>query len=292
MAIDSDGVAVVTGAASGIGLGLARRLAERGLHVVLSDVEAPALESASDALRAEGADVLAVVCDVSRLDNVKALADATLERFSRVDVVCNNAGVFGGLAPMWDLHHSTWEWTLRVNLWGVIHGIEVFVPLLVGQNRGHVINTASQAGVSSPPFNGPYNATKHAVVALSETLRAELDAFAPGVGVSVICPSAVQTRVQNSARNRPADLVPPSGSDGTVLLTVSEPSERDRRIIAAATAAREGLPPEVWDPYEYAGRALEAIDAGRLYVAPGQVVPRAAHLRAEALLRDLDATQG
>jgi short-subunit dehydrogenase len=132
-----------------------------------------------------------------------------------------------------------------------------------------VINTASQAGVSSPPFNGPYHATKHAVVTLSETLRAELDAFAPGVGVSVICPSAVQTRVQDAARNRPSDLDPPGGSDGTVLLTASEPSERDWRIIAAATAAREGLPPEVSDPYEYAGRALEAIDAGRLYVAPG-----------------------
>ena len=287
MAIQTGDVAVVTGAASGIGLGLAHRFAERGLRLVVSDVEVLALEKAAESLRQGGSEVIAVPCDVSRLDDVRALATATLDRFGQVDVICNNAGVFGGLAPMWELDHTTWEWTVRVNFWGVVHGIEVFVPMLVEQDRGHVINTASQAGVSSPAFNGPYNATKHAVVALSETLKAELDAFAPGVGVSVICPSAVETRVQDAARNRPADLRPPGGSDGTVLLTATQPSERDSKIIAAATAARSGLPSEIWEPYDFAGRALEAIDAGHLWVAPGRVVLRAARQRAESLLRDL-----
>src|SRR5579871_852581 len=202
-----DRVAVVTGAASGIGRALAERFAAAGMKVVLADVERQALAAAERALASGGARVLAVPTDVSKASDVEALAQRTLEAFGAVHVVCNNAGVsVGGLA--WEVTLADWEWILGVNLWGVIHGIRTFVPILLRQGEeGHVVNTASMAGLVSGPGIAPYNATKHTVVTLSEALHHELGMASGGkVKVSVLCPGWVNTRILDADRNRPATL--------------------------------------------------------------------------------------
>ena len=197
-------VAVVTGGASGIGKAVAAKAAGEGMKVVIADIEEGALKDAEGELAGGGADVLAVQCDVAEGDSVRALRDRALDRFGAVHLVHNNAGVgLGG--PIWEVPESDWRWILGVNLWGVVHGIAAFVPLLVEQGEGHVVNTASIAGLASAPFLGPYNASKQAVVAMSETLYKDLQAGGvTGVGVSVLCPGFVQTRIAESDRNRPA----------------------------------------------------------------------------------------
>ncbi len=172
------------------------------MKVVLADVEQEPLDAARDELDAAGADVLAVRTDVSDGDQVDALAAATLEHFGAVHLVCNNAGVGGG-GLSWEASREDWDWVLGVNLWGVIHGIRAFVPHLVAQDEGHVVNTASIAGFAYGPMMGPYNASKAAVVAISETLKAELAMQGSKVGVSVLCPGWVNTRIHESDRNRP-----------------------------------------------------------------------------------------
>jgi NAD(P)-dependent dehydrogenase (short-subunit alcohol dehydrogenase family) len=246
-------VAVVTGAASGIGHALADRFAAEGMRVVLADVEREPLAVAATALSDAGADVLAVPTDVSNGDSVDALAAATLERFGAVHVVCNNAGVgAGGL--MWELTTADWEWVLGVNLWGVIHGIRAFVPHLVAQGEGHVVNTASMAGLTSPPVMGPYNASKHAVVTISETLYADLASQGlDGIGVSVVCPGWVNTRIGESRRNRPADLAT-EGTDDPV-----EDLEAMSSVLGPVLAS--GLAPA-----QVADQVLDAIAARRFYV--------------------------
>ncbi len=199
-------VAVVTGAASGIGRAMADRWATEGMKVVLADVEEGPLDAARDELDAGGADVLAVRTDVSDAAQVDALAAATLEHFGAVHLVCNNAGVGGG-GPIWEAELEDWKWVLGVNLWGVVHGIRAFVPHLVEQDEGHVVNTASIAGFAYAPMMGPYNASKAAVVAISETLKAELGLHGSKVGVSVLCPGWVNTRIMDSDRNRPGGPV-------------------------------------------------------------------------------------
>ena len=198
-------VAVITGGASGIGCALARRFASEGARVVIGDVEAPALERAVSELRGAGGEVEGVVTDVTDPAQVQALADAAVARFGGVDVFCNNAGVGGG-GLSWEIPLSTWEWVIGVNLWGVIHGVRAFVPLLVQRPEAHIVNTASVAGLVAAPFMGPYNASKHAVVAISETLHHELAMAAPHVKVSVLCPGWVNTNIAESARNRPEHL--------------------------------------------------------------------------------------
>lgn len=195
-------VAVVTGAASGIGFAMARAFAAEGMKVVLADIEEPALKRATQNFEA-GA-VRAVPTDVSVPEQVDALRDAALDRFGAVHVICNNAGVGAG-GQSWDLSLHDWRWVLGANLWGVIHGVRSFVPTLLEQGEGHVVNTASMAGVTSPPFMGPYNVSKHGVVTLSETLYAELGMQNAGVGVSVLCPGWVKTGIAESDRNRPPD---------------------------------------------------------------------------------------
>ncbi len=196
-------VAVVTGGASGIGKAVAAKAAAEGMRVVIADIEEGALKDAERELAGGGADVLAVRCDVAEGESVRALRDRALDRFGAVHLVHNNAGVgLGG--PIWEVPESDWRWILGVNLWGVVHGLAAFVPLLVEQGEGHVVNTASIAGLTSAPFLGPYNATKQAVVAISETLYKDLQAAGvSGVGVSVLCPGFVQTRIAESDRNRP-----------------------------------------------------------------------------------------
>jgi NAD(P)-dependent dehydrogenase (short-subunit alcohol dehydrogenase family) len=174
------------------------------MKVALGDIETTALEEAVEKLQATGAEVIGVHTDVSDAEQVQALADATVARFGAIHIACNNAGVAaGGLS--WEAPLDTWEWVFGANLWGVIHGVRSFVPVMIEQPEAHVVNTASIAGLVAGPFMAPYNASKHAVVALSETLHHELALMAPHVKVSVLCPGWVQTRIGDSARNRPTD---------------------------------------------------------------------------------------
>src|SRR5215216_2897924 len=196
-------VAVVTGAGSGIGQALAERFAAEGMKLVLADVEAEPLARVEREMRANGAEVLAVRTDVSQAADVEALAERTLDAFGAVHVVCNNAGVALGKTS-WDLTVADWEWVLGVNLWGVIHGIRTFVPIMLQQGtEGHVVNTASLAGLLSAPFMSVYDATKFAVVTISESLSLELALQGAQVKVSVLCPGFVNTNIITSERNRP-----------------------------------------------------------------------------------------
>jgi NAD(P)-dependent dehydrogenase (short-subunit alcohol dehydrogenase family) len=206
-------VAVVTGGASGIGRAMAARFVAAGMKVVVGDIEKAALDDAVGELTTDGADVFGVVTDVSDAEQVQALADATMERHGAVHVVCNNAGVGGG-GLSWEAPLSTWHWVMGVNFWGVVHGIHAFVPLLLQQDAGHVVNTASVAGLVAAPYMGPYNASKHAVVGISETLHHEFALTGANVKVSVLCPGWVNTRIADSARNRPAHLSPAGTDEG------------------------------------------------------------------------------
>jgi NAD(P)-dependent dehydrogenase (short-subunit alcohol dehydrogenase family) len=216
--------AVVTGAASGIGLALCEAIAAEGMRVVMSDVDPDRLRAAADQLAADsGADVLPVVADVSSYEAVEALGIAATERFGAVDVLCNNAGVTVPGLP-WELTLEEWKWILDVNLWGVIHGIKAFLPGMIARGRpSHIVNTASIGGLLGFPRLSPYAAAKFGVVGLSESLHNDLRASGAPVGVSVLCPGATATGLrQNSARLRPGETerdfddagairVPPAG---------------------------------------------------------------------------------
>lgn len=199
-------VAVITGAASGIGLGMAQAFAEAGIRVVLSDVEIEALDAAAAALRASGADVHTVVADVSDAEQVQALAHASLQRYGGIDILCNNAGVGAGTMPSWHSTLDDWQWVLGVNLMGVVHGIRSFMPFLLKQRTpAHIVNTASMAGLSAGG-NPVYGASKAAVVSLSESLYIELQRNRSNVSVSLLCPGFVATRILSAERNRPSSL--------------------------------------------------------------------------------------
>ena len=194
-------VAVVTGGASGIGKGIAAALAAEGARVVIADIQRDALAATAAEIGADG-----IVTDVSDPASVDALAAAVLDRFGAVHVVCNNAGI-GPLAPVADLTLDDWRWMLGVNLWGVIHGVHTFLPLLKrNRDGGHIVNTASMAGLAAGPRLGAYAAAKYGVVGLTEVLAAELAADNSRVGVSVLCPGTVHTNIGTSSRNRPAGL--------------------------------------------------------------------------------------
>jgi NAD(P)-dependent dehydrogenase (short-subunit alcohol dehydrogenase family) len=229
----SGAVAVVTGGASGIGLALAQRLARDGASVVVADIEEGALERALNVLP-EGS--LAVPTDVSDAQQVEDLARAVLDRFGRVDVVCNNAGI----TTFNLLEHQTlddWRWVFDVNLWGVVNGVRTFVPIMREQGTpGHVVNTASAAGLTGAvPYMAPYAASKAAVIALSETLRAELEMAGVPIGVSVLCPGFTDTNVLEGHRNR--------GSDRGVEQRTSE-SEEVVQFIRDSFASSIGKSPE------------------------------------------------
>ncbi len=206
-------VAVITGAASGIGRGLAERCVQEGMKVVLADIEEPALLQIQKELQASGADILAVQVDVSKEDNIKALAAQTLDAFGAVHLLFNNAGVSGG-STVWESHPADWEWVMGVNLFGVIYGIRVFVPIMLKQQTEcHIVNTASILGLISVSGCSIYQVTKHGVVTLSESLHSELAEQGSKIKVSVLCPAWVNTGILESVRNRPAELQVEPGSE-------------------------------------------------------------------------------
>jgi NAD(P)-dependent dehydrogenase (short-subunit alcohol dehydrogenase family) len=239
-----DRVAVITGGAGGIGMAMARAFAARGAKLVLADLDEPALRRAVGELEREGAQALGVPTDVTRLESVQALAAAARTHFGGAHIICNNAGVatFGEIARS---SHSDWVYTMNVNFWGVVHGVESFVPLLTEQGQGgHIVNTASMAGLVGMRWLGIYSASKFAVVGLSEALHRELTPL--GIGVSVLCPMIVDTQInENSVRMRPRDL------QNTEDLPVPPASAMAGGTIAAPEVAR---------------RVVRGIERGDLYI--------------------------
>jgi NAD(P)-dependent dehydrogenase (short-subunit alcohol dehydrogenase family) len=190
----TDKVAVITGAASGIGLGLAERFLDEGMRVVLADIDEPRLREVEARLSESGATVHAHVCDTASEAAVDELAEATLQRFGAAHILCNNAGI-AGMGDPWSDPIALWERVFAINVYGVIHGIRSFLPIMESQGEGHVVNTASMAGLVPVPGAAPYAASKHAVVGISESLYLELEALGSPVGVSVLCPAFVKTRL-------------------------------------------------------------------------------------------------
>ena len=229
-------VAVITGGASGIGRAVAEKAAAEGMRIVLADIEEGPLKEAEGELTGSGAEAIGVVTDVSDAASVRELRDRALERFGAVHLVHNNAGIGTG-GPIWDFSEEDWRWIIGVNQWGVIHGIATFVPLLMEQGEGHVVNTASIAGLTTTAFLGPYHATKFAVVAMSEVLYKDLQTAGSPVGVSVLCPGFVQTRIAESDRNRPA-WAPERNVEGAEELRAVIQAMVDGGITPAAVADR------------------------------------------------------
>ena len=244
-------VALVTGAASGIGLAMAHRFAQAGMKVVMADVEVGALEPAGEAVSAHGTDVRTVVCDVRSDDDVaRSVKEAS--SLGGLHVMCNNAGVSGG-GGMWESTEEDWLWTVDVNLHGVARGIRHAVPIMIEQGEGHVVNTSSMAGITAMPSTGAYTASKHAVVAMSELLHHELALRGhTGVGVSVLCPGWVATNLMESDRNRPGG---PREADPNV--TPEQAAFRDQ-ILAAFHAGK--------DPSEIAEMVFDAIQERRFWI--------------------------
>jgi len=262
-------VAVVTGAGSGIGRALARRAAGEGMRVVIADVEVNALEETAAEVEAAGAEVLVAPTDVSRPEQVAALAGLAYDRFGTVHLLCNNAGVFqGGIT--WQRELADWEWVMGVNLWGVLHGIRAFIPrMLDGGDEGYVVNTSSVAGLITGAYSAPYITSKFAVLALTECLAHDLQTHGAPIGVSVLVPGVVDTKIAYSTRNRPDE--PPSEAQAPDAHLV----EQALRDLLAAS----GRPPD-----DVAGVVFDAIRTGRFYVTTSDATPGMLRERFDAVV--------
>lgn len=274
MELEPGKVAVVTGAASGIGLALANALGARGCSVVLADIDQSALDAAAAEVGAHGVETLTVVTDVSKVEQVEALAAATIERFGAVHVVCNNAGV-GGAGDPWIGPLETWEWVMGVNFWGVVHGVRAFLPHIVMSGGGHIVNTASIAGVFPGMTAPPYDASKHAVVAITEDLFTSLREAAMPIGVSCLCPGWVRTGIGDSDRNWPEELgdLPARDAGGEVA----------RKYLTRALD--EGM-----QPAAVADLVLEAVTSDRFWVFPQREFLELAIARWRDIEEGLDPT--
>lgn len=245
-------VAVVTGAASGMGRAFAERFAREGMKLVLADVD-PSLEDTASHVRSFDGDVIAMRTDVSKAEDVERLAQGALEAFGKVHLLCNNAGVSalsgGPWTPIWRATLNDWQWITGVNYWGVAHGIRVFVPIMLAQNEeGHVVNTASIAGLM--PGSGVYGATKHAVVSMSESLYRDFELAGAKLGVTCLCPSGVNTNIVTAVRNRPSALRDPD--------ELQWPQE--------ALAQRRQRDAQGTQPEDVAELVLQAVRENRFYV--------------------------
>lgn len=258
-------VAVVTGAASGIGRAMAVRFAQEGMKVVMADIEEPALTEAVASMP-EGAELSATRCDVSSPEDIEALRDTALETFGAVHLVCNNAGVGGG-GPMSAIDVASWKWVIDVDLWSVVHGVRVFLPVLLAQGEGHIVNTASVAGLFSAPFMGPYNVAKYGVVALSETLFSELRMEQSPVGVSVLCPSWVRTNIATSMRNRPG---------------------ADPAAVDALGSMVKGFIDSGISPDEVAGKVVDAVRARQFWIVTHDDTNAAVSRRSSSIIDRTD----
>lgn len=251
-------VGVITGAASGIGRAMALAFAAEGMHVALADIEIDPLEETAELVRAEGATALVVPTDVSDAAAVEHLADRVVSELGSLHLACNNAGVSGG-GLTWEVDLDTWNWVLGVNLFGVIHGARSFTPRIVDSGGGHIVNTASMAGLMSPPGMSPYNVSKHAVVTLSEAMAVELSMVHPEVGVSVLCPGWVRTRIHEADRNRPSDPAAPLDDAAALDLADQQALEGMREIVA-------GLIEGGLDPAAVASQVVDAVRHRRSWV--------------------------
>jgi NAD(P)-dependent dehydrogenase (short-subunit alcohol dehydrogenase family) len=266
---DFDGkTAVITGGAHGIGRAMGELFMSKGMNVVLADIEQQVLDATVAELKAGGGHCIGVVTDVSKAEDVQRLADAAIAEFGAIHIACNNAGVFAG-GLLWEESLADFNWQLDVNVWGVIHGIRTFVPIMAAQGDDcHIVNTASMAAVTAMPYSGIYHMTKHAVLAMSESLYHELSFHVPNVKVSVLCPEAINTGIAASERNRPSDY----SGEGDIV-------ESDARSIvsqALSDSVAAGIGPEVM-----AQRVFDGIVAERFYLLSEEAWREAAHTRLE-----------
>ena len=263
-------VAAVTGAASGLGRSMALAFAAEGMDVALADVDDTDLSSVENEIQGLGVRAITLKVDVSHADQVETFRDQALTRLGGLHVVCNNAGV-SPLGAVWENSVADWQWILGVNLWGVIHGVRAFTPHLIAQNEGHIVNTASVAGLISPPGSGAYNVTKHAVVALSESLLHDLRERKSHVGVSVLCPAYVPTRITESERNRPKEL-------GV--------SQKSKETLAREAMLKKAVSSGKISADQVAKAVVAAIKADRFYILTHPRIKGAIQARMQDILED------
>jgi NAD(P)-dependent dehydrogenase (short-subunit alcohol dehydrogenase family) len=241
-------VAVITGGATGIGYALATGLADKGLSVVLADNDVVGLSKAGESLRAKGATVLCVPTDVADRATIQSLREQVIAAFGRVDIICNNAGIYSGMQPVWHIDLAAWRRLFEINYWGVVFGIQEFIPILIEQGSGHVVNTASMSGLSTVPGSADYGSAKHALIAISETLRADLDlAGHNNIGVTLLCPSVVMTDMGRRALG---------------IFNASDTLD-GRKTVGSGPDLAAIIEPEV-----LAAAAIAGIEAGHMYVTP------------------------
>lgn len=263
-------VTAITGAASGLGRSMALAFAAEGMHLALADVDENGLKETQEAANRRGVRAFTMHVDVSKASEVDAFAARTLADLKAFHLVCNNAGV-SPLGAVWEASVADWQWILGVNLWGVIHGIRAFTPHLVAQNEGHIVNTASVAGLISPPGSGAYNVTKHAVVTLSESLYHDLRERKSAVGVSVLCPAYVPTRITESERNRPKDL---------------PASEKSKETLAREAMLRKAVSAGKVSADQVAQAVVAAVKEERFYIVTHPRIKGAIQARMEDILEE------
>jgi NAD(P)-dependent dehydrogenase (short-subunit alcohol dehydrogenase family) len=269
-------VAVITGGASGLGRAMAARFGREGMRLMLADVDTQALDKTAGELRDSGLTVATHRTDVSRAEEVEALARATVDRFGAAHVVCNNAGV-APLGAVWESTTADWTWGMGVNVWGVIHGVRVFTPIMLAQGtEGHIVNTASVAGLISPPGMGVYNVTKHAVVALTESLHHDLVRAGARIRCSVVCPAYFPSGIADSERNRPGDL--PATATKTATQLAMEAAMKKAVSSGRLTAG------------DVAEQVFLAIQNERFYVITHRAIKPAVEARMRDILEDRTPT--
>ncbi len=269
-------VAVITGGASGLGRAMAERFARAGMSIVLADVEPKALAQAEAEMKAAGAKVIGVRTDVSKAAEVEALAQKTLAAFGAVHLLANNAGVAEG-GNVWDNTVADWEWVLGVNMWGVIHGVRVFTPIMLSQgSEGHIVNTASVAGLISPPGMGIYCVSKHAVVTLTECLHHDLAQKTDKLKCSVLCPAYVPTGIADSGRNRPAEL--------------SQTRQKTAADLALDASLKKAVQSGKLSAADVAEKVYEAVREERFYILTHPKIKPSIQWRMEDILQERNPT--